>query len=116
MKILNLILIVLLVGTNAYWLFSIADVAVTLDYRDRHIQDLEKAHQDLVKLLPKLSQGKKKSEVVDLVSNQLSETPFEKDGCTWIGSLGFKFSNTDELDFVSKNWNSGEPDPCYPAF
>lgn len=40
---------------------------------------------------------------------------YDKDGCTWVGWLGFKFNLSGKLVFVSPSWSSSEKDPCYPV-
>ena len=116
MKTLISILTVLLLGSNAYWLFALIDTGVTLTHRDQHIRDLKEANKELSQMIPMLIKSKSKAEIVEIVSNLTAEEPFEKDGCIWIGRVGLKFSVSGELLSVSKTWNTGEVDPCFPAF
>lgn len=115
MKILVASLLALLLGSNAYWLFVLFDAGVSQTYNGQYIDDLKGANDDLRRIIPVLTQSRPRSEVVEIVSDLYDVEPFEKDGCVWIGSVGLKFSDQGKLSSVSKSWNFGEEDPCFPG-
>ena len=43
-------------------------------------------------VMPKLARNLSKEEVVSIASEQADQEIFEKDGCTWVGWIGLKFS------------------------
>ena len=110
----TLVLVALLVISNAYWLYNSFDTAVTLSYRDDHIQQVDAALTQAQQLLPVAYAAKDKATFVVAVQELLNEESFAKDGCIWIGRLGFKFDDAESLQHVSRTWNSDAPDPCYP--
>ncbi len=110
------ILVVVLVVSNGFWIYQLIDVGVTMSYRNKELDDNAKTRDQLLAVLPQLAAGRSKQEIIRIVSEYTSLESFEKDGCVWIGWIGLKFSQNDELLSVSKVWNSGESDPCYPTF
>ncbi len=67
------------------------------------------------KMFPEVSHALSKQQLVAIAEKQSGEESYEKDGCTWVGWLGFKFNSNGELVFVSPSWSSSEKDPCYSA-
>src|SRR5690606_4576968 len=110
------ILALLLVITNGYWLYSVMDQGVTISYRDQQDYELEETRKQLMTVMPKLARNLSKEEVVSIASEQADQEVFEKDGCTWVGWIGLKFSEEGSLQSVSPSWSYGGKDPCYPNF
>ncbi len=110
----TVVLVALLVTSNAYWLYASIDTAITLSYRDDHIRQLDAALTQAQQLLPVAYAAEDKTSFIVATQALLDDQSFEKDGCIWIGQLGFKFDDAESLEHVSRTWNSGAPDPCFP--
>ncbi len=67
------------------------------------------SYQELVRTFPK-------QQLVAIAEKQSGEESYEKDGCTWVGLLGFKFNVSGKLIFVSPSWSPSEKDPCYLVY
>ncbi len=115
MKTIIITLAVLLVGTNAFWVYVTFDNAVTASYRDQRISEYRVTSTQLSQVIPELASGKSREEVIKIVSRHTDMDPFEKDGCVWIGWMGLHFTGDGRLQSVSRLWNAGEKDACYPA-
>ena len=115
MKITIIALSVLLLATNVFWLYLTIDNGVTATYREQEFYEEQKTRVQLSKLLPEVSQALSKQQLVAIAEKQYGEESYDKDGCTWVGWLGFKFNLSGKLVFVSPSWSSSEKDPCYPV-
>ena len=105
-------LVALLVASNAFWAFQVMDQGVTVFYRDKQIDELEKTQTQLMAMIPALTQGMKKKEILERVKPLVGE-PFDKEGCTWLGWTGLKFTHNNTLASVSPIWSEGvKNDPC----
>ena len=104
----------LLLGVIAFLLYRSIDMAITLSYRDVYVYDLEGANRQLTSALPVLARDISKADVVAAMTRDGSETPFDKDGCTWVGFVALKFSPEQKLLHVSAATSDGQSDPCYP--
>ena len=110
----TLVFVALLVISNAYWLYNSFDSAITRSYRDDQLQQLDAALTQAQQVLPIAYASEGRATFVAAAQEVLDEESFEKDGCIWIGRLGFKFDEAETLQHVSRTWNFGAPDPCYP--
>lgn len=106
--------VLLLLGAIAYLIYHSIDTAISLSYRDQQVHELEEANQQLMSALPALAHGMSKAEIIAAVKGVRNESSFEKDGCTWVGSVGLKFSSDEKLVHVSPGVYYGDPDPCFP--
>ena len=104
MKITIIVLSVLLLATNVFWLYLTIDNGVTATYREQEFYEEQKTRVQL-----------SKQQLVAIAEKQYGEESYDKDGCTWVGWLGFKFNLSGKLVFVSPSWSSSEKDPCYPV-
>lgn len=116
MKITIAILSAILLISNVYWIYQVVDVGVTLSYRDQQIFELEETRKQLMVTLPEVAKHVTKEEIINAASKYTDQEIFEKEGCTWVGWLGFKFDKYNFLISVSPSWSYGEEDPCHPAF
>ena len=108
------VVIVLLLGVCAYLLYACIDTGVTLMYRDQQVYQLEGTRKQLMASLPVLLQAIDKTTIVREMEKIAEDEAMEKDGCTWVGWVGLKFTPEGRLLHVSPGWSFGEPDPCYP--
>ena len=116
MRLTVIILSVLFIASNAFWLYQITDTRVTLLYRDQKEYGLEETRKQLMATFPEVAKNATKEEIIAAASKYTDQEVFEKEGCTWVGWLGFKFDENNKLKSVSPSWSYGEKDPCYPTF
>ena len=109
----TLILVALLVISNAYWLYTSIDTAITLSYRDQQTYELDASLAQAQQLLPIAFGSPDKESFLTAAKQLLEEDSFDKNGCIWIGWLGFRFDDAGALAHVSRTWNFGTPDPCF---
>lgn len=103
-----------LVISNAWWLYVSFDSAITASYREDQYTWTKEALDDALALIPAIEPMARKPEVIAF-AQQLSEfQAFEKDGCVWFDNLGIKFDDEERIVHVSRRWNFGEEDPCFP--
>ena len=135
---LTLVLATLLVASNLWWLYVSIDTAVTQTYSHVERETADLALRQALTLLPVAFAARDKEGFLAATEQRLrtagpeaggyalgDETgeegrfglgrPFEKNGCTWIGTLGFRFDEGGSLQHVSRGWNTGEVDPCFPS-
>ena len=115
MKIIIAILIVLLLGSNAFWLYQDIDTDTTLFYKSQQIYELEETRKQLMSTFPEVAQDVTKEQIVTAASKYTDQEVFEKEGCTWVGWLGFRFDDNNKLKSVSPSWSYGEEDLCDPS-
>lgn len=106
--------VLLLLGAITYLIYHSIDTAITLSYRAQQVHELEEANKQLMSSLPALAHDMSKAEVVAALKGDGNGSSFEKDGCTWVGWVGLKFSSDERLVHVSPGMSYGEPDPCFP--
>jgi hypothetical protein len=116
MKLIIAVLVLLLIVTNGFWLYGAVDQGVTLSYRDQQIYQLEETRKVLMAVIPKLASNLTKEEIISIASEHTDQEVFEKEGCTWVGWIGLKFSKKGSLQSVSPSWSYEGEDPCYPNF
>ena len=110
-----LILGLLLVVSNVWWFYVMFDEAITDSYRRDELTSYQRALNNALTLMPVVSQNAEKAEIVAEAERLLDDDSFEKEGCTWVGGLGFKFDETDRLVHVTYGLVPGvEEDPCFP--
>lgn len=97
-----------------YLAYAGFDTAVTLSYRDQQITELEQVRKQLMAAMPALAKGHPKEDVVQLLEEGSGQRAWEKDGCTWVGSIGLQFSSAGELVHVSPAWSYEAQAPCFP--
>jgi hypothetical protein len=98
----------------AYLAYAGIDTAVTLSYRDQRATELEQVRKQLMAAMPALVKGRSKEDIVKLLEEASGEHAWEKDGCTWVGSIGLQFSSAGELVHVTPVWSYEMQAPCFP--
>ena len=135
---LTLVLATLLVASNLWWLYVSIDTAVTQTYSHVERETADFALRQALTLLPVAFAARDKEGFLASTEQRLRTAgpeaggyalgedgrldlgrvfakPYEKNGCTWIGTLGFRFDEGGSLQHVSRGWNTGEVDPCFPS-
>lgn len=113
MKIAVFILGILLVGTNAFWLYHVVDSSVTDFYRDDTIRSMQRTQDQLMAVIPELAGSQDRQKVVGIFQSATDEEPFEKAGCVWVGSVGLKFDAENELLAVTPLISVSPQGPCH---
>jgi len=115
MKLIVTALAVLLIGTNAFWLYRSIDSGVTMAYRDQNIYELDETSIQLAATLTEIGKSIPKEEFLSIASRHTKFEPFEKGGCIWVGWIGLKFNEGDELIYISPEPATQEDDLCGTA-
>lgn len=136
--VLSLVLATLLVASNVWWLYVSIDAAVTQTYSHVERETADLALKQALTLLPVAFAAQDKEGFLAATEQRLRTAgpeaggyalgedgrvdlgrvfakPYEKNGCVWIGTLGFRFDEEGTLQHASRNWNTGEADPCFPS-
>ncbi len=135
---LTVVLATLLVASNLWWLYVSIDKAVTQSYSLVERRTADFALRQALTLLPVAFAARDEEGFLAATEQRLRTArpeaggyalgedgrvdlgrvfaePYEKNGCIWIGTLGFRFDQEGSLQHVSRGWNSGEVDPCFPS-
>ena len=128
----------LLVASNVWWLYASINAAVTQTYSHVERETADLALKQALTLLPVAFTAQDKDSFLAAAEQRLRTggpeaggyafgeggridlgrvfaKPYEKDGCVWIGTLGFLFDEDGALEHVSRHLNTGEADPCFPS-
>lgn len=116
MKWIIAVLIVLLVGSNGFWLYRAIDQAITNSYREQELRQLDGTRRQLMAVLPEMAVSLNKDQVVAIASRHTEQEIYEKEGCTWVGWLGLKFNESGSLQSVAPVWSYGNENPCLQNF
>ena len=111
---LTIALAILLVLSNVGWAYLLLDTSITMSYWHQQLDEYDRSLTQAQQLLPAAFTAANKQDFL-AKAELLAETEhFEKDGCVWVGMLGFKFDRGGDLTHVARVWSFGSPDPCYP--
>jgi hypothetical protein len=91
-----IVLIVLLVGSNAWWAYRTLDNGITHTYLNDSMEHTSRGLNQAMAILPLVAKGAHREEIISaaLQASKLDLPPFEKDGYVFVGELGLKFDNT----------------------
>lgn len=90
-----------MVASNIYWPYVLIGNKIALSYRDHELYEYKETQKQLMMMLSEVAGNRSKDEIIRIAQKYSSSEPFEKQGCTWVGWLGFKFSESSELEGVS---------------
>ncbi len=101
---------VLLLLTNAGWLYLTIDTAVTASYQEQVRLDLQAAREQTLAALNASLHGRSRAEV-EVFCKRLfpHELSFEKDNVLWFGSIGFSFASDGTVTAVVDDLGSWLP-------
>ncbi len=88
-----IVLIVLLVGSNAWWAYRTLDNGITHTYLNDSMEHASRGLNQAMAILPLVAKGANREEIISAASkaSNLDSPPFEKDGYVFVGELGLKF-------------------------
>jgi hypothetical protein len=98
-----LILSVLLVGSNLFWLYQSINAGISDTYLNDQFEQEHDALQQVLKILPLVSASKPKSEIISAIERQSGTAAFEKEGFIWVGSVGLHFNEAGVLVAATTN-------------
>lgn len=87
------VLIALLIGTNAWWAYRTIDNGITQTYLKDSMEHASRGFNQTVAILPLVARGANRDDIVSAAkrASKLDSLPFEKDGYVFVGELGLKF-------------------------
>lgn len=102
-----LLLVLLLIGSNAWWAYHAVDAGVTQTYMGVSLDDNKQALAQTLTLLPVVARpGATRADVVAAARAVGPQSePFEKDGFFWVGKIGLKFNEHGHLVEASRAWS-----------
>ena len=105
-KLAIALLVVALVGSNAWWAYRALDAGVTQTYLGVSLDDNKQALAQTLKLLPVVARaGVSRAHIVAGASLPGDhDEPFEKDGFVWVGKIGLKFNEQGQLVEAARAW------------
>ena len=112
--VVYLTVVVALLAVSGVAIVNSIDLSVSLAYRDQELYEHRKLNEQLMQALPKISAQATREEIIQALEGASSIETYTKDGCTWVGWVGLKFSAVDRLEHVSPSWSYGASDPCFP--
>jgi hypothetical protein len=105
-KITIFILTVLLLGSNAWWIYQSIDDGVSLTYTAVSIDDSTQALDQTLSVVPLLASGQtSQEELITHLQQQFGlDDGFEKDGLYRIGRIGLRFNDGRKLIDIQRAW------------
>jgi hypothetical protein len=92
------ILLVLLIGTNGWWLYQAIDLVVTEKYRQQEEYEADRTISALKAVTTELIRGSSKQQLLDTLGRALpEEEPFEKEGAINVTFLSFPIAGDDSI-------------------
>ena len=81
-------LVVLLIGTNMYWLYTAIDTGVTMTYREASFDATEKGYEQAIRLANLDLLGMSADEAILRIGlDSYGSEPFEKEGCIYTAQV-----------------------------
>jgi hypothetical protein len=98
------LLIAVLVVSNAWWAYQVLDAGVTYTYQSASLEESQQALSQAVAIINAIGSGDASRERIVAAANKSwsAGEPFEKDGYLWVGRLGLRFSDTGRLVEVTQ--------------
>lgn len=104
MKYWIIFLVVLLLGTNGFWVFVLIDDAVTCAYSDSSFELTEKMYRQSVVLANLELIGKTANEAVEIIGKDVyGLEPFIKEGCVYAGQVCVRLNENNIVEGIGEN-------------
>lgn len=103
-RITAAILAIAFLGTNAWWLNSALLAGELARAQRQMLSERGAALSQLQALAPSLAAAVPQSEVLSLAATATGDTPYQKGGVYWVGSVGLVFDTQGKLDHVIPSW------------
>ena len=99
-------LVVILVGSNAWWAYRLLDAGVSATYREVSLENHRTALGQVLAIIPiAVRPGATRVEVLKAAQKDGNPEVFEKDGYVWVGRVGLKFDAAGHLVEVVPAWS-----------
>lgn len=94
-----IVLLVLLIGSNAWWAYRTLDNGITQTYLNDSMEHSSRGFNQAVAILPLVARAASRDEIVSAArqASKLDLPPFEMDGYVFVGELGLKFDTAGKL-------------------
>lgn len=104
--IIIIILFVSLIGSNAWWAYRLLDAGVSYTYQGASLEESQQTLVQSFEIIKSLvSSDFSRDTIIEAAQKTLDSTePFEKDGYLWVGSLGLRFNEANQLVEVVKGF------------
>jgi hypothetical protein len=104
--IIIIFLTVLLVGSNAWWVYRLMDAGVSYTYQGVSLEENQQALAQSLEIIKALASSDVSREKIVAAAQKAwdSTEPFEKEGHLWVGRLGLRFNETNQLVEVVKGF------------
>ena len=107
-RITIVILLLALLGSNAYWLYGAIDSGISYSYMNDSFESERGAADQLIAIYPVVIQANSTRDEIVEAARSASRFPdleaFEKEGFVWVGDIGLKFSEEGRLLEVRRSW------------
>ena len=81
-------LVILLLGTNTYWLYTAIDTGVTITYREASFDATAKGYEQVIRLANLNLLGMSADEAILKIGlDSYGSEPFEKEGCVYAAQV-----------------------------
>ncbi len=106
-RIIIVVLLLALVGSNLWWVYRVLDMGVTATYSEASLKDYRTALMQTFALLPVVARRDVTRETIVSAARLESKDlePFEKDGYVWVNRIGLKFDRENRLIEVIPGWD-----------
>ncbi len=92
------LLLILLIGSNGWWLYQAIDLAVTEKYRQQEEYEADRTISALKAVTTELVRGSSKQHLLETLGRALpDEEPFEKEGAINVTFLSFQIASDDSI-------------------
>jgi len=110
-KTMSIILLIALVGSNAYWVYHSIDTGISYSYLHDEAVESKRMLQVAVAVIPVVADPESdRADVVSAAESASGSESFEKDGLVWISGLGLGFDESERVKIAS----SGPVDSFWP--
>jgi len=101
-KSISVVLLIALIGTNAFWLYHSIDSGISYSYMQDSATDCQEMLQVAVAVIPVAADpDSDKSDVVDAAVDASGSESFEKSGLVWIDGFGLAFNEAERIEFAT---------------
>lgn len=97
-----IVLLVALIGSNAFWLYQSVDAGISYSYMEASATECQRMLRVAVAVIPVIADPESSKADVINVAEEISGTDsFEKDGLVWVSGFGLGFNESDRVAIAS---------------
>ena len=103
-RLTTIILALLLIGSNLFWIYGIVDQGVTLTYTESSFESAQSSYEQLLILANKNPVGLSAEEAMAKVGKDIRGLdPFIKEGCLYFGQVCLRLDSKGVIEGYGKN-------------